>query len=371
LFSLVPTPIGNIGDISLRAIEALSEADILLCEDTRVTKKLIHILKERYNTSFKENQEFISLHSHNEKSFIEKLESSFFEQNIVYVSDAGMPGISDPGQMLVRYCIDNNIAYDVFPGANALLTAFVASGFIETQMLFFGFLGEFLPIAVLAGVIMYVGFGMINFNLFNWLIYNKSRLDGLIALIVFVATVSIDLVSAVGIGIILSMIMHIRAQIKTSIIHAERDGTHRHSLVFRTDKEERTLEKNGNFIKMLELKGNLTFATSDQLLQYSEKYFKKNQFLILNFLRVQSVDITGVILILQIASRMKNAGGKLILCHMHKDLGMGKKVTQLFRGDLEGIASDEVIGGISLFDNSYTLGAPIEMAMTKLMGKLV
>ena len=140
MLSLVPTPIGNIGDISLRAIEALSEADILLCEDTRVTKKLIHILKERYDTTFKENQEFISLHSHNEKSFVEKLEPTFFEQNIVYASDAGMPGISDPGQVLVRYCIDNGIKYDIFPGANALLTAFVASGFIETQMLFFGFL---------------------------------------------------------------------------------------------------------------------------------------------------------------------------------------------------------------------------------------
>ena len=140
MLSLVPTPIGNIGDISLRAIELLSEADILLCEDTRVTKKLIHILKERYNTVFKEDQEFISLHSHNEKSFVEKLEPSFFEQNIVYVSDAGMPGISDPGQVLIAYCIENGIKYDILPGANALLTAFVASGFVETQMLFLGFL---------------------------------------------------------------------------------------------------------------------------------------------------------------------------------------------------------------------------------------
>ena len=140
MLSLVPTPIGNIGDISLRAIEVLRDADILLCEDTRVTKKLIHILKERYSIVFKENQEFISLHSHNEKSFVAKLEKSLFLQNIVYVSDAGMPGVSDPGQVLVRYCIDNGIEYDVLPGANALLTAFVASGFVETQMLFFGFL---------------------------------------------------------------------------------------------------------------------------------------------------------------------------------------------------------------------------------------
>jgi len=140
LLTFVPTPIGNIGDISLRAIEALSEADTLLCEDTRVTRRLIHILKERYNTVFKENQQFISLHSHNEKSFVEKLESSFFEQNIIYASDAGMPGISDPGQLLVKYAQKHNIEYDILPGANALLTAFVASGFVETKMLFWGFL---------------------------------------------------------------------------------------------------------------------------------------------------------------------------------------------------------------------------------------
>lgn len=141
MLSLVPTPIGNIGDMSLRAIEVLGEADTLLCEDTRITKKLLHILKERYPFfTPKENQEFISLHSHNEKHFIEKLEPSFFESNVVYVSDAGMPGISDPGQMLVNYCIENGITYDVLPGANALLTAFVASGFVETRMLFWGFL---------------------------------------------------------------------------------------------------------------------------------------------------------------------------------------------------------------------------------------
>jgi 16S rRNA (cytidine1402-2'-O)-methyltransferase len=140
LLKLVPTPIGNIGDISLRAIEALSEADILLCEDTRVTKKLIHILKERYNTTFKENQTFISLHSHNEKEFIQKLEPSFFDKNVIYASDAGMPGISDPGALLVRYMQQHSLEYDVLPGANALLSAFVASGETQTKMLFWGFL---------------------------------------------------------------------------------------------------------------------------------------------------------------------------------------------------------------------------------------
>ena len=139
MLTLVPTPIGNIGDISLRAMEALSNADILLCEDTRITKKLIRLLEERYGLEPKA-AEYISLHSHNEHRFIEQLTPDFFERNVVYVSDAGMPGISDPGQLLVRYCIDRAVPYDILPGANAALTAFVASGFVGTQMLFFGFL---------------------------------------------------------------------------------------------------------------------------------------------------------------------------------------------------------------------------------------
>lgn len=139
MLTLVPTPIGNIADISLRALQALQDADVLLCEDTRITKKLLHILEERHGLIRKE-QQFIALHSHNEAAFIEKIDEAFFEANVVYVSDAGMPGISDPGQLLVRYCLDHGLPYDVLPGANALLTAFVASGFVETQMLFFGFL---------------------------------------------------------------------------------------------------------------------------------------------------------------------------------------------------------------------------------------
>ncbi len=139
MLSLVPTPIGNISDISLRSLEIFSNANVLLCEDTRVTKKLIHLLKERYELTTLEPK-YISLHSHNEAEFIASLTPDFFNQNVVYVSDAGMPGISDPGQLLVRYCIDHAIAYDVVPGANAALTAFVASGFVETKMLFFGFL---------------------------------------------------------------------------------------------------------------------------------------------------------------------------------------------------------------------------------------
>lgn len=140
MLTLVPTPIGNIADISKRAMDALAEADVLLCEDTRVTKKLLLILKERYGFSSEKIRKFVAVHSHSEQRFLETADAAFFEQNVVYVSDAGMPGVSDPGQMLVRYCIDHGVPYDVLPGANAVLTAFAASGFVDTRMLFFGFL---------------------------------------------------------------------------------------------------------------------------------------------------------------------------------------------------------------------------------------
>ena len=135
MLKFVPTPIGNLSDISKRAIEALDEANIIFCEDTRITKKLLNLL------NIPTNKTFYSMHSHNENEIISKLDISIFDKNIVYVSDAGMPAISDPGAKLVKFAQQNNIKYDVLPGANAILTAFVASGF-EGEFTFFGFLAH-------------------------------------------------------------------------------------------------------------------------------------------------------------------------------------------------------------------------------------
>ena len=134
MLKLVPTPIGNLSDISKRALEALSEAEVIFCEDTRVTKKLLSLL----NIDFS-NKQFYSMHSHNETYLLKNLDLSIFEKNVVYLSDAGMPGISDPGAKLVQFAQKNGIEYDVLPGANALLLAYVASGF-EGEFTFFGFL---------------------------------------------------------------------------------------------------------------------------------------------------------------------------------------------------------------------------------------
>lgn len=136
---LVPTPIGNLEDISFRSINVLLEAELILCEDTRVTKKLLNLLSQKHNLDFS-NKEYKSFHSHNETQILKNIDINTFSKNIVYVSDAGMPCLSDPGAKLVDFCIKNNLEYDVLPGANAVLTAYAMSGFENTTFTFHGFL---------------------------------------------------------------------------------------------------------------------------------------------------------------------------------------------------------------------------------------
>ena len=139
MLCLVPTPIGNLEDISKRSLQVLLDAELIFCEDTRVTKKLLHLLGEKNNLDFS-NKEYKSFHSHNEDKILQTLDKDTFSKNVVYVSDAGMPCVSDPGATLVDFCIKNNIEYDVLPGANAILTAYAMSGFTHTTFSFYGFL---------------------------------------------------------------------------------------------------------------------------------------------------------------------------------------------------------------------------------------
>jgi len=140
MLAFVPTPIGNLGDISFRTIEVLKDGELILCEDTRVTKKLISLISDRLQIKFP-HFEYISVHSHNEKDFLTKDNQMILEtKKCIYMSDAGMPCVSDPGSFLVDFCLKNNIKYDVFPGANAILTAYASSGFSNTTFTFFGFL---------------------------------------------------------------------------------------------------------------------------------------------------------------------------------------------------------------------------------------
>ena len=132
---IVATPIGNLGDISDRAKEVLSQSDIIACEDTRITKKLFSLL------GLSLNKEFIRLEDHNEAEQTENL-LNFLRQGkiIAQVSDAGSPLISDPGYKLVHRCREENINVYAVPGACALICALQLSGLPTNSFLFAGFI---------------------------------------------------------------------------------------------------------------------------------------------------------------------------------------------------------------------------------------
>ena len=130
---LVPTPIGNLKDITLRALEVLKDSDIIAAEDTRQTLKLLN--------HFEIKKPMISYHKFNEQSKGNEIVELLHEGKIVaLVSDAGTPGISDPGSVIVEKCIEENIDFEVLPGATAITTALVCSGLDTTKFLFRGFL---------------------------------------------------------------------------------------------------------------------------------------------------------------------------------------------------------------------------------------
>ena len=131
---LVPTPIGNLGDITLRSLEILKNSDCILCEDTRVSKNLL----DKFEIKIK----IISNHKFNETQNLSKIINLLKEGQIIsLVSDAGTPTISDPGAILVNECIKNNIDVIPLPGASAVTTAISASGFSD-KYFFYGFFPE-------------------------------------------------------------------------------------------------------------------------------------------------------------------------------------------------------------------------------------
>lgn len=132
---LVPTPIGNLQDITLRAVEVLKTADIILAEDTRVSSKLLKHLEI--------NKKLLAHHKFNEHKTTGSIVSKIEQGNTVaLISDAGTPAISDPGFLLVRACVEKNVKVECLPGATALIPALAVSGLPTDKFVFEGFLPQ-------------------------------------------------------------------------------------------------------------------------------------------------------------------------------------------------------------------------------------
>ena len=130
---IVPTPIGNLEDITLRSIRHLKTCDLIYAEDTRVTRRLL--------THLEIDNRIVAFHAHNEHRILDKCIETIEANDItVLVSDAGTPGISDPGYLLIRECIKNKISIECLPGPTAIIPALVGSGFPSERFQFESFL---------------------------------------------------------------------------------------------------------------------------------------------------------------------------------------------------------------------------------------
>ncbi len=131
--SIVPTPIGNLNDITYRAIKVLKDSDIILCEDTRISKRLL----DKYSI----DKPLYSYHIHNEHKVVEKyIQYIISGKKVSLISDAGTPGISDPGYLIIRESIKKNIEIDCLPGPTAFVPALINSGISSDKFVFEGFL---------------------------------------------------------------------------------------------------------------------------------------------------------------------------------------------------------------------------------------
>jgi 16S rRNA (cytidine1402-2'-O)-methyltransferase len=133
LLYLVPTPLGNLKDITLRALEVLKEVDLILCEDTRTSQKLLQ--------HYQINKPLTPYHQHNEHRVADHLVAQLQAgKKMALITDAGTPGISDPGFLLVRACIQQGVIVNCLPGATAFVPALINSGFSAQRFCFEGFL---------------------------------------------------------------------------------------------------------------------------------------------------------------------------------------------------------------------------------------
>jgi len=205
-----------------------------------------------------------------------------------------------------------------------------AAGFILFMAFFGRELGAYLPLSALSGVIVYIGINMININIIIWLKKKYTRIDAINALMVITTTIIFDVTKAVAIGMIFAVITFIRRGMKKSLIRRETNVSEYPSPRIRKEKHREILEAHGNKALLIELQGDLYFATTDQLYQYVMKKIENRLIIILHFRRVSSIDMSGMVLLMQLVGIAKKKNTKIVFTHLHKQLGFGKQMKKAF-----------------------------------------
>ncbi len=212
-------------------------------------------------------------------------------------------------------------------GARHWAGATAGAAFVA-MVFFFAPAGALLPLSVLAGIIIHVAVGMIKRDMFEWLRAGRTRSDAMVALLVMIITVAYDLVTAVGAGVVITIILFIRSQAQVPVIHRRSSGAQRSSVRLRPAAEQELLERHGERIVLYELRGNLFFATADSLFEELLPELDRPAWIILHMRRAGQIDLTGLNILHQIAARLQAHGGQLLFCEVHRELDLGENINQ-------------------------------------------
>ena len=238
--------------------------------------------------------------------------------NVVSALVGGIPGSGTLGPTLVN--LNSG-------GRTKLSGAFV--GVLAMLLLFFvPEILSWIPVAALAGVLIVLGFRMLDWNSLRLLKSRTTIIDFIVIVIVIISALTYDLVTAAGTGIGMAILLYIREQTRTSVIHRKFTGEQKFSKKRRLPSEIEILESRGKSTLVLELQGQLFFGTTDQLFTVLEPYIKTNKYIILDMRRILSVDFTASHMLSQIHSRIADNHGFLFFSSVPMDLSSGKNIRE-------------------------------------------
>lgn len=240
--------------------------------------------------------------------------------NVISSLIGGIPGSGTMGPTMVNISSGGSSRRSGIVAGVAAIIAFV---------LFERYI-EWIPVAALAGILVVIGFRMIDKKSVRLLRSRETALDFLIIVVVMLSAVSISLIAAAGVGLVLAVILYITQQIRTSVVYRHTDGTEARSKIVRSGEEANILREEGEEFSLYELHGSLFFGTANQLYSILQNDLQEKKYIILDMKRVQTVDLSAAHILLQIKDILHDKNGYLLLCRLPHKLPTGEDMEIYF-----------------------------------------
>lgn len=240
--------------------------------------------------------------------------------NVASALLGGMPGSGTMGATMVN----------ISSGAESRLSGVIEGVMAVIAFVLLGSLLAWIPVSALAGILMVIGFRMIDRHSIKLLETKKTAFDFFIILSVVITALSISLIAAAGVGLLLAIVLYIVQQIGVSVVYRHIDGSDARSKIVRSKEESEILRLQGGKFSIYELHGSLFFGTANQLYTMLQKDLQEKKYIIMDMKRVQTVDLTAAHILLQIKDILHDKDGYLLLCHLPHKLPTGDDLEDYF-----------------------------------------